>query len=192
MTNWWRTAGAAVACLTPAAVVAASPSAVWMAVLAALAGGLFAVAWPRLAGVAEPIAATVLLALAVAADVTASLAAPDGGRWALAVVAALGVSAAFIREIVRRSGRAGLVDSVAATVTGVAAVTGLALWIQVSRADDAVPIALAVGAAAAVVTLATRLWRRAAGPLGWADGARLVWPLAVAGPVAWLVTLAIG
>jgi hypothetical protein len=68
----------------------------------------------------------------------------------------------------------------------------MALWVAVARAGVGVRVAVATGALAAAVVVATRLWNRARGPATWADAARLVFPVAVAAPLACLVSFVLG
>lgn len=132
------------------AVFAALALVSWEAALAvmALLVVLFAWGWPQLLAL-PAFAGTRILLLVVAA---ASFGAVwfTGDLTALTLVAAVSVIAAFVREFLRRDGRPRLVESLAASATGIVIVVSAAGWVAVGEG----PLPLTVVLTAAV-TLAT-------------------------------------
>lgn len=99
---------------------------------------LFAFGWPRLVDLPGRFGRTVLLLAVGAGAVGAVLTA--GNLRLLAITGALGVIGSFVLELLRRDGRPRLVDSLAASVTGVVVLLSGSAWLGMG--PD--PIALAV------------------------------------------------
>lgn len=121
--------------------------------VAALAIGL-ALGWPTLLGLTHPRGTRVMVLLTGVAGAVAAVVAPaDEPLSAVAALAALAVPAAFTHELVRRDGRARLVESVTGTYAGqMVALLGSG-WVLLTDLTDGPQVAV-VGAAAA---LAARL-----------------------------------
>jgi hypothetical protein len=183
---------AASVCLLPAAAVAFGDSQIPVFVLAAAASAGLAVGWPRLAHIPGTATATGLLGAAGAVNLVVAWQAHDAGPQLLALVLALAVLAAFLREAIRGEGRTGLVASLAATVTGLALTTAVSAWTAVAGDGLGAVIALATGVVAGAGTAGAGGWRRLAARPALADLARVVVPMALGGPVAWLATLLLG
>ena len=99
---------------------------------------LFAVGWPRLVDLPARLERALLLLVVGAGAVWAVLAA--GNLRFLAITGALGIIGSFVLELVRRDGRPRLIDSIAASVTGVVVLLSGSAWLGMG--PD--PIALAV------------------------------------------------
>ncbi|WP_225752861.1 hypothetical protein [Actinotalea sp. Marseille-Q4924] len=134
--------------------------------LVAVAGVLtlfFAVGWPVLLDLPNPLGTGVVIALVGLGSVlavTVSTGAPL--LWLVPTVVALGVLLSFLAELLRQDGRLRLVESVTGTVTGLLVVSAASGWVAAVRApgDTALVItgaaALAVSAAVSAVHLGVR------------------------------------
>lgn len=118
---------------------------------------LFAWGWPQLLALPALAGTRVLLLLvAVAAFGAVWL---SGDLQHLAVVGALSLVAAFVREFARRDGRPRLVESLAASAAGIVVVLSAAGWVAVGEGPAQLTVvitagvALAAGAACAAVPL---------------------------------------
>ncbi|MDR3201873.1 MAG: hypothetical protein LBT54_01845 [Bifidobacteriaceae bacterium] len=203
MRQWWRAAAAAAIALAPAvsaglresaesdalsAVAATGPAdpSGLLAAVPALAVSLavivaFAIGWPRAAHIPVPATAALVIAL-VGAGGVALLAVTDQAQSAgsLVVVVGFGVLAAFGREVARADGRAKLIESVAATTTGIVVAAAFALWLPVVWMPHGLGLALGSGLAMAVGVVAAHLTARRLGR--WAGlGALAVVAASVAG-----------
>lgn len=118
-----------------------------LAVMAALVL-IFAWGWPQLLAL-PAFAGTriLLLVVAVAAFATVWI---TGDLSSLTLVTALAVVAAFIREFARRDGRPRLIESLAASATGIVVVVSAAGWVALGEGPLQLTLVLAAG-----VTLAT-------------------------------------
>lgn len=133
----------------------AGPSILGLAV--ALCGMVVAWGWPGLLALPSPLGTSVVMAFGTAAAVVAAVSSRTEPflRW---VPAALGLSlaGAFAHELARRDGRPRLVESLSATITGVAVVAGGASLLPlplVLRGPAAVCAALGAVAAGALMEL---------------------------------------
>ncbi|PFG18873.1 hypothetical protein [Serinibacter salmoneus] len=115
-------------------------------VLVAVLTGAFAVGWPRLLGLPALLGSRVVLgAIAIASFAVLAL---GGAPGDLVLVAALGVVAAIVAELLRRDGRPRLVESLSGTVAGSVAVLAAAGWLSIP--DEPLSLALVVAAAGAI------------------------------------------
>ncbi len=144
-----------------ALVLAALGGTVPLATVAGLLGVLVAAGWPRAVDVPAPVAASVLIGLTGLSAVAATAGAVAAG-WSqplgtLAPVTALGVLAAFGRELVRRDGRPRLVESLTATVAGQVTVVLVCGWVLLPATDLGAGGVLVAGSAVAAARAATAL-----------------------------------
>lgn len=146
-----------------------------------LVGMVVAVGWPRLLGIAQPVATTVILLLVALGAAAAGLVGDDPYlRWTPLVIAG-GLVLTFGWQLARRDGRLGLTGSVAATLFGVAVITLGTVLNPLARTlhgTDVVAVtmaSIAVGALADLLTGRPRfhVWMLPAAMLlgGWAAAA---------------------
>lgn len=116
-----------------AALAVAAFAEPWVAaVVVGILGLAFAYGWPVLTDSPAPRGSSVVIALAAVA--AAAIATTLGTPARLAEVVALGVIAAFVREMLRTDGRERMVESVSSTVTGVVVVVSGAGWVLADTA----------------------------------------------------------
>ena len=156
----------------------------YVAVVAVL-GLLLSWGWPLLLDAPNPVGASVVLMVSSAALATAALVSPAGDslRW-LPFAVCVGMMAAFLQQVPRGTIRPRLVDGLAITMTGIAAVaSGMAMspLAGSARGSAFVGVGLAGVAAGAVAELLGRLRR---------VGALAVFPVMIAGAVVgiWVAT----
>lgn len=124
----------AAACALLAGAVVIAPNSIVPALL--VSGGIivFALGWPRLLGVPPQNGASVVIA---GAGIAAVIAAAAVSRMIfIALVLAGGIIAAFIHQMLRKDGRPRLVESLAASVSGVAVVCAASGWIALLGRED--------------------------------------------------------
>ncbi|PWD51834.1 hypothetical protein C8046_15465 [Serinibacter arcticus] len=109
---------------------------------------LFAWGWPQLLALPAFTGTRVLLLVVAAAAFAAVWL--TGDLTALTLVGALAVVAAFVREFARRDGRPRLIESLAASATGIVVVVSAAGWVAVGEG----PLQLTVVLTAAVTLAA--------------------------------------
>lgn len=140
-----------------ALAVAASVSHVLANVVVGLLLLAFAWGWPRLVSLPATGRRGVLLGLVAGGGAVGVLA--SGDLRYLAVVAALGVMGSFVLELTRRDGRPRLVESLAASATGVVVVISGAAWLAMPQTPVGIAVVLttagtlAAGAACAAIHL---------------------------------------
>lgn len=112
-----------------AALVVALAFVSWPAALGLIAvlAGAFAIGWPRLLGLPALLGSRVVLALIALGSF--GVLALGGGPGDLVLVAALGVVASLVAEMLRRDGRPRLVESLSGTVAGSVALISAAGWL---------------------------------------------------------------
>lgn len=131
-----------------AALVVALAFVSWPAALGLIAvlAGAFAIGWPRLLGLPALLGSRVVLGLIALGSF--GVLALGGGPGDLVLVAALGVVASLVAEMLRRDGRPRLVESLSGTVAGSVALVSAAGWLSIP--DEPLSLALVVCAAGAI------------------------------------------
>lgn len=105
-----------------------------VAAVVAVLGVVFGFGWPRLVNVpSRRGSASVIVGTALVATLAGWL--TRDLSW-LALVVAGGVIASFVHQMMRRDGRPRLVETVSATVTGVAVAASAVGWLTASRATN--------------------------------------------------------
>lgn len=134
MTASTRAVVTAAACALLAGAVVIAPDSIVPALLVGAAIVVFALGWPRLLGVPPQNGASIVIALAGIAGVVAAGAVSR--MIFIALVLAGGIIAAFIHQMLRKDGRPRLVESLAASVSGVAVVCAASGWIALLGRED--------------------------------------------------------
>lgn len=148
------------AALAALVAVAAYLGEVPLVAVSAVLALVFAAGWPSLVELPWPAGAAVVLAVVGLGAVAAVLG--DDGLAFLPFVAAGGLVLSFVREMLRRDGRAHLVESLCGTVGGVFIVMCASGWVAVYSGEGVVVCAAATLAVASAVAAALP-WR------GWAN-----------------------
>ncbi|MDO5726658.1 MAG: hypothetical protein Q4Q03_01890 [Bowdeniella nasicola] len=122
------------ACVLLAGAVVFSPNSYLPAALVAIAIVIFAVGWPRLLAIPTQHSASVVIAATGIAGVITAITVQR--MVLIALVVAGGIIAAFIAQMARKDGRPRLVESLAATVTGVAVASAASGWVALLGRDE--------------------------------------------------------
>jgi len=172
--------------VTTAVVAGLVGIAAWLGVVPLVLVGLVAVCllaggWPAIAG--QPMnggTPVVLGATGIVALIAAWRTATDPIMRFVAVGIAMALAMSFLAEMLRKDGRPGLVNSLAASITGAIIATGMAGWVAAVRSATGAALvitgALALVFASAVVALPIHP--------GWLAAAITVWVAAGVGLLA--------
>jgi len=152
------------AALAAAVAVAGYFGGLPLTVTAALLALAFALGWPSLVGLPFRAGSTVVVAVGGIGAVVVVHQTPEQPYLRfLPVVFAGAILLSFVSELVRRDGRARLVESVSGTVTGTLVAVAAAGWVATGSTPEGEPLvvigalALAVGSAVVALHLATWL-----------------------------------
>jgi hypothetical protein len=128
-----------------------------VALTVALCAGIIAWGWAGLLGLPSPRGTTLVLALgSVGAIGTALVTRQDPFLAWMPAALAGSMMVAFVHQLARRDGRPRLVESIAATITGIAVIVSGASLIALSRSEHG-PWVVAIAAAAMATTAVSDL-----------------------------------
>ncbi|MEZ0447014.1 hypothetical protein [Cellulomonas sp. ICMP 17802] len=171
-----------------------------LSIVAAVLAVVFALGWPSLAGLPFVAGSAAVVALGgVGAVAVVHLTTTQPFLRYLPVVFAASILLAFVNELLRRDGRARLVESVSGTVAGTLVAVAVAGWVAIGRTPGGEPLvvvgALALAVGSAVVALHLTPWIGSLVTAGAAAGAGALGGLLLPGidPLAGaLLGLAVG